>query len=87
MPMFAKICTFLQKSADFCENLQTLAKICRFLRKFANFCENFSIFARKFWAGTTRFVNNLRMLDIFLDNLTVSVNVTVVEKSGISTEI
>ena len=70
--IFAKICRFLRKFADFCENLYFFAKICRFLRKFANFCESLqifcehvSIFARKSWAGTTRFVNNLRMLDIF----------------------
>ena len=58
MPSFAKIYRFLQKFADFCE-------ICKFLRKLTDFCESLLIFAKKFLAGTTRFVNNLRMLDIF----------------------
>ena len=39
----------------------------------------------KFCARTKRFVN-LRMLDIFVDNLTLSANVRVVSKSVIFTE-
>ena len=62
LPIFAKICRFLRKSADcenlkiFRENLQIFAKICKFADFFANiciffakirnFCENLQIFAK-----------------------------------------
>ena len=76
LPIFAKICRFLRKFADFCDNLH-------FWRKFANCCENLQIFAKicQFLRGNFgRELHDLLLAHAryFLDNLTVSANVTVV---------
>ena len=68
---FAKICRFLRKFANFCENLQIFAKTYRFLRKFVNFCE-------VILGGNYKICKQLAHARYFLDNLTVSANVTVV---------